>query len=376
MRWTREEYISLMAFGDSERPMLAELFGPLVGLDEEWRGQGASEEEISLDAFGFDYVPVVWCGGNTGLIGGGKPKIIKETAGYLICLDELGRKTKLAKGKATLALPMEYPVIDMDSWLRMKPMFSFDENKPELRIDWDQVETARREQENGALVCASIPGGFDFARELMGDEGACVCYYDDPELMADMIGTIQNTAYNVLRRISDKLTIDNLCVHEDMAGKSGPLTGPRQVVESIGPYYESIWDLLRASGTKLFSQDSDGNIGAILPQFMDAGLNITYPCEPAAGMDMVRLRGLYGTRLAFKGGIDKHVLRKGKNEIIRELEYKLRPAMRKGTVFGLDHRITNGTPIENYRFYVSAAREILGLKPTEPENGAWRGMAF
>ena len=75
------------------------------------------------------------------------------------------------------------------------------------------------------------------------------------------------------------------------------------------------------------------------------------------------------------GGIDKHVIRQSKEAIRRELEYKLQPMMRDGgMVFGLDHRIPNGTPIENYRYYVKSAREMLGLDPyPEP---AWARMAF
>jgi len=37
VRWHREEYIELMTFGRVERPMFVELFGPLVGLEEQWR---------------------------------------------------------------------------------------------------------------------------------------------------------------------------------------------------------------------------------------------------------------------------------------------------------------------------------------------------
>mgnify|MGYP000441834081 CR=1 FL=1 len=44
------------------------------------------------------------------------------------------------------------------------------------------------------------------------------------------------------------------------------------------------------------------------------------PIEPAAGMDMVALRKQYGRRLALLGGIDKHVLRRSKEGIRRELE--------------------------------------------------------
>jgi len=60
------------------------------------------------------------------------------------------------------------------------------------------------------------------------------------------------------------------------------------------------------------------------------------------------------------------VLRQGKNEIRKELEYKFQDLMRGGgTCFGLDHRIPNGTPLENYRYYVRTAQEMLGIDPSE-----------
>ena len=77
-------------------------------------------------------------------------------------------------------------------------------------------------------------------------------------------------------------------------------------------------------------------------------------------MDIVKLRETYGRQLAFTGGIDKHVIRRSKEEITAELEYKIPPMVRTGgVVLGLDHRIPNGTPLENYRFYVHTAWEII-----------------
>ena len=85
-----------------------------------------------------------------------------------------------------------------------------------------------------------------------------------------------------------------------------------------------------------------------------------HPMEPAAGMDIVQIRALYGKRLAFYGGIDKHVLRKSKEEIVAELEYKIPQMINTGgCILGLDHRIPNGTPLENYRFYIHKVWEMI-----------------
>lgn len=371
MQWHREAYIDLMTFVRTDRQMLVELFGTLIGLDPEWMEQGATGDEINLTAFDFDFVPTISCGGNTGLRGGVTPRVIQETDTHVFEVDAYGRKTRLCKGSATIPLPMDYPVKDEESWQKVKPWFQFHED----RICWEQVDRARELQKAGALVMADIPGGFDLPRQLMGEEGVCYSYYDQPDLIRDILETAGNTAYQVLDRISDRLTIDNLSVHEDMAGKSGPLIGPNLVEAFIRPYYRKVWDMLESKGTRLFSQDSDGNMTMVVEAFIDCGINIMFPAEPAAGMDMVALRKKYGRKLAFKGGIDKHVLRQDRAAIRKELEYKLQPLMQQGgTVFGLDHRIPNGTPLENYRYYVKTARELLNLPPIKDKG--WSRMAF
>ena len=47
-----------------------------------------------------------------------------------------------------------------------------------------------------------------------------------------------------------------------------------------------------------------------------------------------------------------------------------------GCAFGLDHQIPNGTPIENYRYYVDLGREILGLPPRDPSRQGWARMGM
>ena len=373
MGYSRQQFIDLMTFADCRRQMFSELFGLLIGLDGEWLSQGASREELDLTAFDWDYVPYVECGGETGLLANGEPEMIYEDGEYLIQRDCLGRTLKLCKRVATVPLPLDFPVQEMDDWLKLKPLFQFQEE----RIDWRAVESARQAQAEGVLVMGRIPGGWDTARELMGEETACLAYYTQPELMCDLTETLTDTAVKVFERVTEKLTIDQLLVHEDLAGKSGPLVGPRQVEQFIAPYYRRVWDLLAARGTKLFNMDSDGNVTTVIDAFLDSGVNVMHPMEPAAGMDVVELRKKYGNRLAMLGGIDKHVLRRSKDEIRCELEYKLQPLMQQGgMVFALDHRIPNGTPLENYRYYVGLGREMLGLPRLGGNHGGWGRMAF
>lgn len=372
MRWNREEYIGYLLAKDAPRAMFGETLGLLVGLDREWKAQGASAEELNLTAFELDYVPVHAIG-ETGFTGGTDPVVLEETEEYRIERDRMGRTMKLCKGAATIPLPLDFPVKDMDSWRAIKPRFEFNAE----RVTEQALDAAAAAQASGSLILTRMPGGFDFARQLMGEENACLCYYEDPELMVDMLSTVRDTMLRVLEVIHTQLSVDNLSIHEDFAGKSGPLVGPNQIREFITPYFKPVIEQAREHGTRIISLDSDGDIRPVIPALLESGVNLLMPMEPAAGMDIVELRKEYGAPLLMKGGIDKHVLRRSKEEIRKELEYKMQPFMRTGgIVFGLDHRIPNGTPIENYRYYIDTAREILGLPPRTRPEPEWKPLLF
>lgn len=122
------------------------------------------------------------------------------------------------------------------------------------------------------------------------------------------------------------------------------------------PYYRRVWEAAQACGARLFDQDSDGDMMPVIPVFVEAGVNCMHPMEPAAGMDIVEVRQIYGDRLAFYGGLDKHVIRRSHEEITAEMECKIPPMVETG---GCVYRIPNGTPLANYRFYLDKVWEIL-----------------
>ena len=97
MEVRREEYLDYMTFRANERPLFTEIFGPLIGLKEEWAAQGATPEELDFSAFRYrcpmsGHVPV-----NTGWIGGDEPVILEETEDYVIARERMGRRVRLAK---------------------------------------------------------------------------------------------------------------------------------------------------------------------------------------------------------------------------------------------------------------------------------------
>ena len=352
----RDAYLDYMTFKRKDCAFFVEIFGPLIGLKEEWAAQGASPEEIDMSAFRFTDTFKTGVPVHTGFRGGEPDVILSNTEEELLGRDGLGRTLRLCKKSATLPLPLTHPVHDMADWLRLKPHYQFCEER--FAAGWEDKLRAARAA--GHVICLGMPGGFDEPRQLLGEEELCYAYYEQPELITDILITLGDTMVEVIRRVKAVCPIDELGVHEDMAGKSGSLAGPAQIKEFIAPYYRRVWDAARDAGARLFSQDSDGNMNGVIGPLIDAGINVLYPMEPAAGMDMVKVRAEFGTRLAIMGGLDKFIIQKGRAAIDAELEYKI-PAMLRtgGIIFGLDHRIPAGSSLENYRYYHRRAWEII-----------------
>lgn len=375
MIWKRDEYLDHMTFQHSKGELFVSLFEPLSQLLNEWRQQGATEDELSQRAFGWDSVQYALLPVKTHAITDIQPRVISENAQEKVFIDGLGRLMKLCKNTADIPLPQKYVVETEDDWRKIKHWFEFRED----RVDYEKLKQLSKAQKEGTMIVAAIgsglPGGFDGPRELMGEENLCYAYYDMPEMIEDMLNTFADTCLKVFERASDYVTIDMLHVHEDLAGKSGPLIGKTQIQEFLNPYYHKVWDPLKQRGARLFSQDSDGNMESVIDDFLDCGLNFMYPCEPQAGMDIVELRQKYGHKVAFQGGLDKFMLRGTKEDIRRELEYKIRPELLGGgMIWGIDHQLYNGVSLENYWYFVNLGREMLGLPPAEPCE--WVRMAF
>ena len=166
MIWNREQYIAHCNFMYTGREMFCELFGPLLQLEEEWRRQGATEKEIAMTAFEWDYVLKTSLPGKTGAVTGIKPIILEDTPERTLSIDGMGRRSLLHKKAATIPLPLEYPVKTADDWLKIKHWYAFDES----RVNYDVLDGRKALWEKGYLTLFGVPGGFDEPRQLMGEE--------------------------------------------------------------------------------------------------------------------------------------------------------------------------------------------------------------
>ena len=146
--------------------------------------------------------------------------------------------------------------------------------------------------------------------------------------------------------------MDAFLFWEDMAYKTAPLISPDHARGYMLPRYRKVVDYLTGRGVPLIGLDSDGRIDSLIPVWLDAGINVLFPFEVQAGMDVLKVRKEYGRGLRLWGGVDKRALAKGPSAIDAEL-LRLGPLIDEGGYIPhTDHTIPPDVSYENYCYYM------------------------
>jgi len=117
----------------------------------------------------------------------------------------------------------------------------------------------------------------------------------------------------------------------------------------------------RKKGCALSLVDCDGNPEALIPLWLEAGVNIMFPLEVTEGVDHWAWRKKFGKELLLRGGISKEAVAAGTIE--KELE-RVRPLIDSGGyVPHLDHLAPPNISYKEYLAYLKAKRRIIGRPP-------------
>ena len=106
--------------------------------------------------------------------------------------------------------------------------------------------------------------------------------------------------------------------------------------------------------------DSDGFIGELIPLWIEAGINACDPIEVAAHNDIGAFRERFGTRMAYRGGVDKRAMAAGGETLSAELA-RIEPVVHSGGYIpSCDHGIPADVSWPNYLDYVRGLAKITG----------------
>ncbi len=286
-------------------------------------------------------------------------EVIEEDEDFIVFRDPSGVIRRDVKKGRSMPMFLQFPVTCRADWETLKPRFD-----PTLE---ERYDAARRAAGNGfndrdTLFPFVICGSYGMPRNLLGEENLAYAYFDDPELVHDIMATWLAFYCEYARRLSGIVDFDYVFLWEDLAFKNGPLISPTLARAFMFPYLRTLLQELCSLGFEVFALDTDGNPKVLMDEFVDAGVNHFEPCEIAADMEPQWIRDRYGTRCAIQGGIDKRALARGRDAIDEEVMRKV-PDLLKGGGYcpGVDHAVPSDVSFDSFCYFVELVRR-LGLE--------------
>ncbi len=193
----------------------------------------------------------------------------------------------------------------------------------------------------------------------MGTENLSYAWYDQPDLMHEMMEFIADFTIEVSKPVLKETDIDYVMINEDMSMKTGPLLSPALYRKFIFPHMKRLTDFFKNNGVRYVIVDSDGNCEVLIPLLMECGVDAIWPMERVAGMDPVKLREEYGKELRLFGGVDKMVLAQGKEAIDKHLSEMVPLIEEGGFIPTVDHLVSPDVSLENFRYYMKRKNDLL-----------------
>lgn len=170
----------------------------------------------------------------------------------------------------------------------------------------------------------------------------------DPGFTEELLDRILAIQLVLIRRFIE-LGVDGGYFGDDYGAQKNMLFSPKMWRKYIQPRLAQMFAPFREAGLPVMMH-SDGQIQAILPDLIEIGLTALNPVQPEV-LDHAWLRGSFGDRLAYYGGISTQtVLPNGSPGVVKKaVQDCIRHLAPEGTglVLAPSHRMMTDIPLEN-----------------------------
>ncbi len=339
---------------------------------QRWRDEGLATDDMSWDWFvgepRWDMDPREYIDVRADMVPAYEEKVVRREGET-----EIIQRSNGVISKALVTGTVDGMRMSMDEYISfpVNTAADFQELKKRFRPSspcrypayWQQFLMPAWQQRQHPLIlgknCA-IQGYYWRAREWMGTENLSYGWYDEPELMHEMMEFITDFTIEVTRPILEAgVKPDYVFINEDLSMKTGPLLSPSTYVEFILPELKKLVAFLKGHGVRWVVIDTDGNPELVLPHFLDAGVDGIWPLERASDMDPIRLRQKFGRDLRLWGGVDKRELAKDFAAIDTHLR-TLQPLVAEGGFIPtVDHLVPPDVSLANFEHYMRRKHQLL-----------------
>lgn len=286
-------------------------------------------------------------------------QVLDDTAERLTYVDIDGVKRIFLKDEATIPSSVDWPIKDWDTWNKLKnERVNLKDISGRFPANWKQLVEEYKNRDYPLALGGYPQGLFGTLAHLVGYEKLFFMYYDEPELVHDILSTFTDVWLAVFEEVLQQVDVDHFHFWEDISAGKGPMVSLDVVREFMLPYYKKVISFLKAHGVDIILVDTDGDCSSLIPLFVSAGVTGMYPFETHCGMDIVKVRKEYPD-LQILGGIPKSEIAKGPariDEILEPVEAVLKTG---GYVPFGDHFIPPEVPWDGFKYYREKLNKII-----------------
>ncbi len=355
----RERFLQTLSFQQAEPPFVR-CSGAWQETYDLWRRQGWDGRPLDKV---FHTDTTIQVGVYYGPVPAFSHQVVEEDERTRVYVNHEGILMREFKGHRDASMPqfIKFPVVNEEDFERLAMERLGLNAEVRFSEEWKQRVTEWKRSGLARICWADRWGGFfGPLRNLMGLEGLCMAFYNQPKLVERMMAQRADAIIAITEKVLEHTDFEAFWFWEDMAYKRGSLINPRLFRRFALPHYRRVCDWLRGRGIRHIWLDSDGDIHELIPLWLEAGINGLWPFEVQAGMDVVQIRRVYGHDLALGGGIDKRAVAQGGEVMRREVERVMPLVEDGGYLPELDHSAPPNISGAHYCDYMSYLLYRLG----------------
>jgi uroporphyrinogen decarboxylase len=213
------------------------------------------------------------------------------------------------------------------------------------------------------IVCdMSFIGPFGIPWMMRGMEQIMIDLYENPDIITAIVNKVEEFSLRGTEYLLQKYPamIDYVGTGDDYGTQISLFVAPEQIKKFFMPSLKRHYDLARSYGAGGYHH-SCGAIAPIIPELINAGVNILNPIQTtAAGMDPVKLKQDFGKKLCFHGGIDtQHTMNSDNPQVVAdEVVQRIKQLGPNGYILGPSHLLQANVPVENIITLATCSKQL------------------
>jgi uroporphyrinogen decarboxylase len=281
-------------------------------------------------------------------------KVLEEDDRYVTMLNKNGGVMKYIRGRTTTPGLLSFAAPSREKWMELKGRLE----SVEGRLPRDLGRRYRNFRNGDRFVMACVHDPYEGSWSKVGPTFLLESMKTQPDLVHDIFGTMADLNIAACQHLFEQgYEVDGAWIWGDIAYSRGTLFSPKMYLEILYPYHKRLIGFFAERGLPVVYH-SDGDIRAVIPHLIDAGVTCIQPLESKAGMDLFELKREYGRHLVFMGNVDFERIALGHREAEEEIRTKVGLGKEGGGyIYHADHSVPPSISLDDYRHVLDLVRQ-------------------